>query len=1021
MPLPLLALALLPASQAPLTVPGSAVIYAAGQPTLPAFPGLPGTLPVEVPLDPNGSGTVRFESVTGVVTCCGAGGESAPDGRISAGTDLESWGGISGIVHADRQLFLVGVFLDDTIPQAPAPPRLDFRGQIDFEHLFPELGQMFFIGDGWNAAGVQQAFHAPTDATRMFLGFADGFGFHGVPGWYGDNQGSFSVAIAGEVVGRVVMGDQDGIPLKEARVTALRQGTTEGYIVLTDESGWFAFGGLPSGAYRILAEVGFTDPGGQDLPAPGLPPQNTIRAYPSRNPGYLYSHAHGQEGSIGDIRFPWPVVLQAGWWGRARETLLFEGTWDEAFGFLIKDPACDDKAQFERAIPAFLAFRMPTDSEAPADDIGYDNSADSNHDLNAQKLGNWIAQWVVPELTRTHVSVEDAPALEFSLVGHSMGGVIVRALATSSSSLGVARVVTLDGVHGGTKIAPASWTALSESSMNGTDEDCQSPRTQSAKYWNSDDNRIDSATGRDWLLYSCQGGWVVQPDDSAFGVGRVRNGNTCFWTEDWLQSQNERLVDFGHTEVHDRTCVLQELSLFLVGEGMRTICSTEEFISTVDEDFPSAEGVLRARAQARQAVSIPIDSSSTATCRVLLSGHGASYSLLDSEGVELSVVDLGSDSVSPGVDLHSVQFHPHGPGVVVLRLNAGDEEARLDWSFGFDSGYRAWAEADPPAIAAGQTTRLLARVADPSGYTVSDAHGSTVATVTSPSGLVTELELLDDGSNGDGAAGDGLFGRFFTETFEEGLYEVTCTARVEVTDFSVLRTAHASFAVAPSGVVLGVAPTVAASDIDLDGDFDFLELTYDVLLAREGSFSLRARLEDAQGTRIAATRADLFDGLPGSHLVALRLEGHELFAAGIDGPWILAGVEILDLVADSLMADTAPNVELPPFSYLEFDPPAAPEIHWLSRTSGHSAGGQEVILYGRGLAETTSVRFGPESAAFEVTGSDTLLVTVPALAPPSGPGSIAGTSSFYSDVEVVTPWGTVVATDAWESTRLVRR
>jgi hypothetical protein len=57
------------------------------------------------------------------------------------------------------------------------------------------LGQVFFIGDGLTNDGVRQIFKVPANATRLFLGVADGMGFVGRPGAYEDNDGSFQVEI----------------------------------------------------------------------------------------------------------------------------------------------------------------------------------------------------------------------------------------------------------------------------------------------------------------------------------------------------------------------------------------------------------------------------------------------------------------------------------------------------------------------------------------------------------------------------------------------------------------------------------------------------------------------------------------------------------------------------------------------------------------------------------------------------------------------------------------------------------
>lgn len=119
-----------------------------------------------------------------------------PSGNGLSGSSLTSLGGISGYIGP--QGALTGVFLSDAIPSAGAPSTLDFSPGglgIDFLSLAPEIGQIFYIGDGKTSLDVFQTFFAPLGATRLALGIPDGFGFNGPPGAYDDNDGSYSVRI----------------------------------------------------------------------------------------------------------------------------------------------------------------------------------------------------------------------------------------------------------------------------------------------------------------------------------------------------------------------------------------------------------------------------------------------------------------------------------------------------------------------------------------------------------------------------------------------------------------------------------------------------------------------------------------------------------------------------------------------------------------------------------------------------------------------------------------------------------
>ncbi len=120
-----------------------------------------------------------------------------PGGNGVDGSNLAPLDGISGYIGPQGPL--VGVFLDNSIPNSgPPPTTLDFSAGgmgVDFLSLAPDLAQIFYIGDGVTGSGDFQSFEAPTGATRMFLGIPDGFGFVGLPGAYDDNDGSYRIGI----------------------------------------------------------------------------------------------------------------------------------------------------------------------------------------------------------------------------------------------------------------------------------------------------------------------------------------------------------------------------------------------------------------------------------------------------------------------------------------------------------------------------------------------------------------------------------------------------------------------------------------------------------------------------------------------------------------------------------------------------------------------------------------------------------------------------------------------------------
>lgn len=175
-----------------VTVDAKAAIFDAGRDT----PTLDGLLAPGIAV-PTGTAYVTVPEVTGLVRAHPALTWAGPDGNPDTlnDTDINSYAGISGIIHPNT-LALLGVFLTDAPPENPAPDRLDFYDLTsNFTSLSPELGQAFFIGDGWTDGAVLQQFNVPAGATRLYLGLADAGWFTGDPGAYIDNEGSFDADV----------------------------------------------------------------------------------------------------------------------------------------------------------------------------------------------------------------------------------------------------------------------------------------------------------------------------------------------------------------------------------------------------------------------------------------------------------------------------------------------------------------------------------------------------------------------------------------------------------------------------------------------------------------------------------------------------------------------------------------------------------------------------------------------------------------------------------------------------------
>jgi hypothetical protein len=181
----------------------SNIFYAGASKAL-ALPGGAGVLPTGISVPPVDGAIVTINSATGWVSPFPyVSSNTSAEGKDYDGivyTHLSGLSPISGIRH-ERTMFLCGVFLSDNAPAGSQPQTINFGSSgigWTFTDLWPELQQVFFIGDGLTGAGVGalQRFHAPLGARRLYLGFSDGNGFIGAPGYYNDNLGQLNVSIA---------------------------------------------------------------------------------------------------------------------------------------------------------------------------------------------------------------------------------------------------------------------------------------------------------------------------------------------------------------------------------------------------------------------------------------------------------------------------------------------------------------------------------------------------------------------------------------------------------------------------------------------------------------------------------------------------------------------------------------------------------------------------------------------------------------------------------------------------------
>ena len=156
-----------------------------------------GIPPVMISLAALGDAPALQFQASGTISFCPSCGSFGPDGNGTLYA-APSYNGISGITNFPSRS-LIAVFTSEAEPANPAPPTLDFSViGTNFATLSPQLDQLFFIGAGMiTTNGAAQTIFVPSGATRLYLGFVDGYAYPDSPDGYNDNSGALSVMVSG--------------------------------------------------------------------------------------------------------------------------------------------------------------------------------------------------------------------------------------------------------------------------------------------------------------------------------------------------------------------------------------------------------------------------------------------------------------------------------------------------------------------------------------------------------------------------------------------------------------------------------------------------------------------------------------------------------------------------------------------------------------------------------------------------------------------------------------------------------
>jgi Leucine-rich repeat (LRR) protein/pimeloyl-ACP methyl ester carboxylesterase len=186
--------------------------------------------------------------------------------------------------------------------------------------------------------------------------------------------------------------------------------------------------------------------------------------------------------------------------------------------------------------------------------------------------------------------------------------------------------------------------------------------------------------------------------------------------------------------------------------------------------------------------------------------------------------------------------------------------------------------------------------------------GEVAARIRRPDGIVDIISLYDDGEHDDGQADSGVFGGVYTQTTTGGIYGVLVTATGVYESEVFTRTATANFAIAPNGAALSGAYSDSGIDETGDGLYEWLELTADITVTEAATYTLSVELYAGE---IFITHARQKMHLEvGQQTVPVRFAGPAIFEAGLDGPYTIRNVMLLEESPMTLLIEMVDNVHI---------------------------------------------------------------------------------------------------------------
>jgi len=823
--------------------------------------------------------------------------------------------------------------------------------------------------------------------------------------------------------------DDDISSIKEARVVAFEPGDFNNIIqeTISDDIGNYYFKEIESDKVGLYCELKYQDP--TEIV------ECTIRNYYNWDPDAKIKLSEIEQPIV--VIFPHPVILQGGLHGGVK-SWEYIGEWKSAL-----EPGKLRDCDYTQ--PTFMTFKVPSHKDAkPGGGAwgpeGYNHNLPFNvkwYDINGIRLRDWITGKIHIELKKHIGEGYELPAM--NIICHSMGGIITRGFCAQCKEewKDIYKVVSLDGVHGGTIWArywPNSYnglgdlTALGEIKMNG--------------YYRGDNyedigwNKYRKIVGNDndWLLFSCTQTFfwddLVDPDSSALGFGRKKKKIpfTPFYTSSGqapitiVQGKQCTVHNIGHSGIQEDDKKIEQIVEFLT-TGIIPQSKERNRLNhnnpTMDYTYYEIEKSCVSGTSTGD--DIYVDSNGILDVKLLLTGEGVSFDYTGPSGT-LVPPDVVWKQV--GEETYLITFTVATPPIAEtnLTLIAGpDSDAEMMASIGFPNKRYALIWGDETSYSIGSTVNVHASLYEENGSIIIGSNGIAKAEIRLPDETASMLDMFDDGLHNDGAANDGEYGNEFNNTIMSGRYDLLgyLTTEVDAGEY-VERSSGDLFVIDPDGAYLTGTISETAVDEDSNLLFEAVEFSIELDIQQAGTYIVQGELRNQDDELITFLRNQIEATGAGTEDIILKVTASELWRNGEDGPWKLQEVVLSDQVSVLKLNGPLSTYYTTSYQLSDFELPAHPVVDLIAPWFGYADGGNKVFIVGSNLDFANKVLIDGQVTSFQSLGPGSIQVTVPPIINSKSVSNNKGNKinplpigEIVVDVQIETPWTNVVVNNGF--------